>query len=52
MCVPWRLARLSEGCGVSRLEPKLDSLILVICKYLQYLQHFLLTSDARDNQKN
>ena len=50
--VHWRLARLWEGCGVSCLEPKLDSLIQVICKYLQCLRHFLLTSDAGDNQKN
>ena len=52
MYVHWRLARLWEGCGVSCLEPKLDSLIRVICKYLQCLRHFLLTSDAGDNQKN
>lgn len=52
MYVHWRLARLWEGCGVSCLEPKLDSLIRVICKYLQCLRYFLLTSDAGDNQKN
>ena len=52
MYVHWRLACLWEGCGVSWLEPKLDSLIRVICKYLQCLRHFLLTSDAGDNQKN